>query len=334
MWAALALVLASATAPPVVALLPLRPLGAPPDVVHALEVTLRNELAQLPEARLASPTDVAAALKREPGCEMKVACAAAAAAHAGARQLIMGTTSQLGDSFMVDLKLIDSRSGQELRRATHPVSGSQEALIEKVREAAIHLLAPSRFVGALRVDVPGAAGAQLYLDGKPAGTLPLSQPLEGLSPGQHAIRVKDKTQETSTFVEVRFGRTTDAQLELGAAPVVAVPAAALPMAIATTGPRKPAWVRPAAIAAIGAGVASVVIGLAFNARAGSTGSGPSGVAPGSQLQSPKSPAITNGDQNANIARGFYLAAAVLAATGGGLLWWDVQTDSIGLTTHF
>src|SRR5438067_13057429 len=169
MWAALALVLASATAPPIVALLPLRPLGAPPDVVHALEVTLRNELAQLHEARLASAKDVAAALKREPECETKVACAAAAAAHAGARQLIMGTTSQLGDSFMVDLKLIDSRTGQELRRATHPVSGAQEALIEKVREAAIHLLAPPRLVGALRVNMPGAEGAQLFLDGKPAG---------------------------------------------------------------------------------------------------------------------------------------------------------------------
>ena len=334
MWAALALVLASATTAPVVALLPLRPLGAPPDVVHALEVTLRNELAQLPEARLASARDVAAALKREPGCETRVACAAAAAAHAGARLLIMGTTSQLGDSFMVDLKLIDSRSGQELRRATHPVSGSQEALIEKVREAAIHLLAPSRFVGALRVDVPGAAGAQLYLDGKHAGTLPLAQPLEGLAPGQHAIRVKDKTQETSTFVEVRFGRTTDAQLELGAAPVVAVPAAALPVAIATAAPRKPAWVRPAAIAAIGAGVASAVIGLAFNARGGSTAASSSNGVPVSQLQSPKAQAFSDGDQNASIARGFYFAAAVLAATGGGLLWWDVQTDSIGVTTHF
>ncbi|HYY53193.1 MAG TPA: hypothetical protein VE755_09985, partial [Myxococcales bacterium] len=286
------------------------------------------------EARLASAKDVAAALKREPGCETKVACAAAAASHAGARQLIMGTTSQLGDSFMVDLKLIDARSGQELRRATHPVSGAQEALIEKVREAAIHLIAPSRFVGALRVEVPGAAGAQLYLDGKPAGTLPLSQPLEGLAPGQHAIRVKDKTQETSTFVEVRFGRTTDAQLDLGAAPVVAVPAAALPVAIATGLPRKPAWVRPAAIAAIGAGVASAVIGVAFNARAGSTTSSSSAVAPASQLQGPKVQTFIDGDPNAGIARGFYLAAAVLAATGGGLLWWDVQTDSIGLTTHF
>ena len=34
------------------------------------------------------------------------------------------------------------------------------------------------------------------------------------------------------------------------------------------------------------------------------------------------------------ARGFYIAAAVLAATGGGLLWWDLHTDSVGVQTHF
>ena len=64
MLGALALVLASAAAPPVVALMPLRPLGAPPDLVQALEVTLRNELTQLQEVRLAQPKDVANALKR------------------------------------------------------------------------------------------------------------------------------------------------------------------------------------------------------------------------------------------------------------------------------
>src|SRR3989442_10716531 len=104
MWAAMALVLASSTAPPVVALLPLRPLGAPADVVHALEVTLRNELAHLQEARLVPAKEVLDALKREPDCEARIPCAAAAAAHLGARQLIVGTTSQLGDSFMIDLK--------------------------------------------------------------------------------------------------------------------------------------------------------------------------------------------------------------------------------------
>jgi hypothetical protein len=244
----------------------------------------------------------------------------------------MGTTSQLGDSFMMDLKLLESRTGQELRRVTHPVSGAQDALIEMVREAAVQLLAPQRFAGALRINAKGAEGAQLFLDGKPAGTLPLGQPLEGLSPGQHVVRVKDKAHEISTFVEVRFGRTTDAQIQFGAPPVVAVPAAALPVAISASAPRKPAWVRPVAVAALGAGVASAVIGAAFNARAGSPSS-PSAVG-SNQLTTRSAQGYADVNRDANLARGFYVAAAVLAAAGGGLLWWDLQADSIGVTTHF
>ena len=328
MLPALALVIASATAPPVVALMPLRPLGAPPDLVQALEVTLRNELTHLAEVRLAPAKEVAEALKREPGCESRIACAAAAAHHAGARQVIIGTTSQFGDSFMIDLKLLDARNGQELRRATHPVSGSPEALTEMVREAAVHLLAPGRFVGALRIDAAGAEGALLFVDGRPAGTLPLSAALEGLAPGQHVVRIKDKRQETSTFVEVRFARTTDAHIDLGAAPVVAVPAAALPSLVVAS-PRKPGWVRPAAIGAIGASVAAAVIGVALNARADSAQAALNGRVGGSQLG-----AYADIDRDTNLARGFYVAAAVLAATGGGLLWWDLNTDSLGLQTHF
>jgi hypothetical protein len=335
MWAALGLaVLATATPPPVVALMPLRPLGAPADMVHALEVTLRNELGQLQEARLAREADVAEGLKREPDCEAKVPCAAAAALHAGARHLIIGTTSQLGESFMIDLKLLDAKTGQELRRATHPVSGSQDALIEMVRETAVQLLAPARFVGSLRVDVPGAAGALLFVDGKPAGTLPLSDPLEGLTPGQHVVRVKDKAHETSTFVEVRFGRTTDAHIDLLATPVLAVPAAALPTPITAAPRRRPAWVRPVAVGAIGAAVASVVIGVAFHARAYSTASDLNTLAATNQLHTADVQGYSAVDRDTNLARGFYIAAAVLAAAGGGLLWWDLRADSAGIQTHF
>jgi hypothetical protein len=327
MLGALALVLASAAAPPVVALMPLRPLGAPPDLVQALEVTLRNELTQLQEVRLAQPKDVANALKREPGCETRIPCAAAAAHHAGARQLIVGTTSQFGDAFMIDLKLLDAKSGQELRRATHPVSGSQEAVIEMVREVAVKLMAPARYAGSLRIDAGGVEGALLFVDGKPVGALPLSAPMEGLAPGQHVVRIKDKDRETSTFVEVRFARTTEVRLELGAAPVVAVPAAALPSLVAAS-PRKPAWVRPAAIGAIGASVACAVLGVALHARADSAAS-LSGRPGPSQLGT-----VGDVDRDTNLSRGFYVAAAVLAATGGGLLFWDLSTDSVGLQTHF
>ncbi|HEY5678344.1 MAG TPA: hypothetical protein VIR81_16240, partial [Myxococcales bacterium] len=80
--------------------------------------------------------------------------------------------------------------------------------------------------------------------------------------------------------------------------------------------------RPAAIAALGAGVASAVVGIALQARADSTASDPT------------RRAIAGADGDANLARGFYVAAAVLAAAGGGLLWWDLHTDSLGVQTRF
>src|SRR5258708_718816 len=116
--------------PAAVAVLPLRALGAPAESAQALEKTLRNEVEMVPEARLVGREAVEAALQEEPECLARIACAAAAAARAGAQQLIVGTVSRLGDAFALDLKLVDARTGLELRRATHPMSGKQDALIE------------------------------------------------------------------------------------------------------------------------------------------------------------------------------------------------------------
>ena len=79
-------------------------------------------------------------------------------------------------------------------------------------------------------------------------------------------------------------------------------------------------------------MASAVIGAAFNARAGSS-STPS-AAGSNQLTTRSAQPYVDVNRDANLARGFYVAAAVLAAAGGGLLWWDLQVDSIGVTTHF
>ncbi len=336
MQVALAIFLAAGTvAPnrPVVALLPLRPLGVPADVVRALEVTLRNELSQLPEATLAPEKEFEAALKLEPDCEAKPACAAAAAAKAGAREFISGTTSQLGDSFMVDLKLVDAHTAQEVRRATYPVSGSQDALIEMLHEATVRLLAPARFVGALRVEVPGAPGASLFVDGKPAGTLPLVQPIEGLSPGQHTVRVEDgKAREMSTFVEVRFGKTTEARIDISAARAV-VPPAALPIVGAGT-PRRPAWVRPMAITALGLGAASLVAAVAFHVSAYATASDLNRREANNTLRPADLGSYGDVDRDTRIARGLYIAAAVLAAAGGGALYWDLRSDGASVQTKF
>lgn len=334
MLAAIACMLAAgAAAPssrPLVVLMPLRSLGVPADVVRALEVTLRNELAVLPEARLAAEKDLASVLKQEPDCESKIACEATAAARIGARELITGTTSQLGDSFMVDLKLVDARSAQELRRVTYPVSGSQDALIERLREAAVRLLAPERYVGALRIEVPGAPGAELFLDGRPAGKLPLPTAIEGLPPGQHTVRVADgQAREMSTFVQVRFGQTTEARIDLsGIATRAGVPSAALPQAGSGAFGARPAWVRPAAIAGLGAGVLTAAIGLVFHLKAYSIASDINQREARNALQPATIGSYSDVDRNTRLARGFYVTGALLAAAGGGLLYWDLRGASL------
>jgi len=163
----------------------------------------------------------------------------------------------------------------------------------------------------------------LFVDGKHSGTLPLAQPLEGLTPGQHVFASRTKARETSTFVEVRFGRMTDANLDLGAAPVVAVPAAALPEIVAAV-PRKPGWVRrrpsPRSRGHRQRGDRRRVPGARLAGRAC-----------GGNRQPAAGRSLTGSaevDRNASLARGFYVAAAVLVAAGGGLLWWDLQADAM------
>jgi hypothetical protein len=40
------------------------------------------------------------------------------------------------------------------------------------------------------------------------------------------------------------------------------------------------------------------------------------------------------NRDVNLARGFYVTAAVLGAAGGGLLWWDLHSDGLGVAGRF
>jgi hypothetical protein len=248
-----------------------------------------------------------------------------AVARAGARQFIEGTASQLGDSFMIDLKLVDAHSAQEIRRATHPVSGSQDALIDTLREAVVQLLAPARLVGAAMIDVPGYPGAQLFVDGKPAGTAPLEKPIEGLSPGPHTVRVvaEGRAQEASAFVDVRFGATTAVSIELQ--PLEAtVPAAALPAPGAEGSPRRP-WMRPTALGALGLAGVSALTAVIFHAKAYTTASDLNRREALNQLQPADRAAYDDVNRDTDLARGFYVTSAILAVAGAGLFYWDLRT---------
>jgi hypothetical protein len=318
---ALALLLASSDPARPTALLPLRGLGVSADVVGALELTLRNEVAQLPEAKLVPQKDLEAHLA--PGCSEKPHCAAGAAARSGARQLIVGTVSQLGDSYMIDLKLLDARSAQEQRRATHPVSGSPDALIETLRGAAVELLAPARFVGGLQIDVADAPGAAVFIDGKQVGVAPIKAPIQGLVPGQHTLRVVDKGRELSTFVEVRYGVVNRARVELGP---VRIQKSALPEVEsgAQAARAKPSWVRPAAGTALGLALVSAGVGAVLQARSSSGGTALEQGGSQTALIMPTGSLSSQGSHGTNLAPGFFAASAVLAVTGGALLYWDLR----------
>ena len=331
----LALVLAQSVAPrppaaqagkPSVALLPLRALGVPADVQRALQETLRNELVALPEATLVPETAVSAELAAEPDCQARIVCAAAAARRAGAETLILGTASQLGDAFLIDLKLVDTGSAQELRRATHPLTGSRDGLIETLRAAAVELLAPARYAGSLRIDVAGGAGAEIFVDGRPVGKAPLLSPVDALAPGKHTVRIEG-ARDQSTFVEVAFGKLSSVRIDGQRLPsAVAAPlAAALPAAVLQPAPRV-GWARPAAYAGLGLAVVAAVIGVTYHARAYATASDLNRREQQNQLSQSDLGAYGKVDVDVNRARGFYLAAAALGAAGSGLLLWDLNTE--------
>ena len=326
----------------VVALLPLRGLGVQPEAVAALETTLRNEVGALPEVSLAPPEQLAAALQREADCASRVACGAAAAARAGAQRFVAGTVSELGDAYMVDLKLVDARSGQELRRVTRPVSGRQELLIELLRAAAVELLAPARFVGRLSVQLLAAEqmgpAPQLFLDGKLVGPLPLPAPIESVSPGQHTLRVtKDGFRDATLFVEVRYDRTTEAHVDLARGSLAGVaflklqdaPAPARPPAPASAvapAPQRSPWLKIAGWSGVVLGVVSAVVGVALHAKAYATAGELNRKEQNLQLQTSDLTLYDGVDREVSAARALYLFGALVGGGGAAVLLYDHHAD--------
>ena len=343
-------------------LYPLRSLGLAPESGQALEASLRNELASMPEVKLVERAAVEASLQaeRDPDCLARLSCAASAAARAGAQQLVSGTVSGLGDAVLVDLKLVDARSGQELRRVTHPINGKQDQLIELLHAAAVELLAPARYTGRLRVSLvrpsgDGAApapvpseearGATLFIDGREVAKLPLDKAIEGLAPGQRALRVsKEGFRDATMFVEIRFERTTEALIDLprGALTVVAflradqpspatAPAASVaapPLAVGSA-PLEPrgVWMKIAGWSGLGLGVVSAGVGLALHLKAYQTSSTLNARYAADTLDGPDDQSLyTDVNTEVDAARVLYSIGAVLAAGGGGLLLYDHHLD--------
>ena len=125
------------------------------------------------------------------------------------------------------------------------------------------LLAPEQLYGSISV-LTDLVGAQVTLDGKPAGKTPLARPLAKQSLGKHRLRVEAKGYlPFDEEVEVRFQKTSRVVVRLAAEqPVV------------STGPRRtevrdaetPWWTSNWAY--IGASVGALAIGAVIGWQLG------------------------------------------------------------------
>jgi hypothetical protein len=193
-------------------------LGIEPELVARLETLFRMELDRLDKQPLPNRRDIDRALPadlKECGGEDK--CLAAIGKKLGVDVVITGTVGAMGDTYVLNIKAVDTSSAKQLQRIqSEPLRGSPDELIDSVRVAAYKLLAPQQLYGAIQVQTD-LVGAEVALDGKSLGKTPLQslgliarQPL-----GKHRLHVEAKGYAPfDEDVDVRFQKVSQVVVRL------------------------------------------------------------------------------------------------------------------------
>jgi len=315
-----------------VAIEPLKSLGSDQEIVNRLEAILRHEV---PRLRGVGYKECPVEADR---CGDDVSCLAKRGGVCGVEKMVFGTVATLGQSHVLDLKLIDVRTRSEERRHTQTLAGDEAVLIEGVRVAATRLIVPEQYLGSLEVRFE-RVGAKVYVDGVEAGTTPLGT-ISNLQPGPHQLRiVLSGAQEFARPVEVAFGRLTlvnlslkgtilDAKIETP--PTIVTEPATQPVVMAKRGPSL--FMTSGIAAAAAGGLALAAGGAAFGLFAINYLQMSSMLEPrgetGKQDPKPEFAADYKNlyDQNYvawNLAIPLSAVGAVVALIGGGLITWDL-----------
>ncbi|MEO1170428.1 MAG: PEGA domain-containing protein [Myxococcota bacterium] len=195
-------------------------LGSTEETVAATERVLNAEFAKLlgagfrtlDDLRAVSP-GVASALD---ACDGSPTCLLEIVAAVGWDGLLLGNLAGLGEERVINLRHISARNGETLGSQAVQASGDERELIVQIRGAAVQLLAPERYVGTVRFDVP-APGIQVIVDGELIGSSPLARPERELSVGRHAVEASGEGRVPfSEMVEVRYGETRTITIDLPA----------------------------------------------------------------------------------------------------------------------
>lgn len=209
-----------------VALVGLDSLGMDAERVSRLETLFRVEIDRLSAVEMPAVRAVRKVRSRPEhrNCGSESKCLISIGKALGVDVVVAGNVAALGDAYVVNIKAIEVASGNELARvASEPLRGNPDDLIENVRVAAYRLLDPAALLGSINV-LADIEGAEIVLDGKPAGKTPLAAPLGNVSVGHHQLEVNARGY--SPFrekVDVEFQKTTRVVVSLsGKAPIAPV----------------------------------------------------------------------------------------------------------------
>ncbi len=241
------------------ALLRIEPLGLEPELVIRLEALFRLELERLEGVTLPTGHEVDKAAAGDAalrGCTSEPECLTGIGKKLGVAYMVSGTVGALGDSYVINLKLVEVASGKEIRRIEEPLSGSPDELIEAVRVAAYRLWAPDKLKGSIAILVD-VTGAEVFLDGKQLGKTPLAQPVANLAVGKHSLRIAARGySDFLQDVDVRFQKSTQVVVSLQRASVVpGGPPGGAPLRAAPVPWYSSTW------GYVGLGVAAVALGV-------------------------------------------------------------------------
>ncbi len=204
-----------------VALTPLVSMTEGSKGIAKLEEQVSNGLAGVSGFSLVPPVELKKALKKAKrpeleACEGDAHCLAEVGRLVGATLVVAGDVNELAEGSVVYLKVVDVVSEREIGSTTAILDGASTA--GEARAAAVRLLAPKTYLGAVQLDVD-VHNAILYVDGQKVTRTP-GKPMM-LSVGAHALRVThEQYRDWVRFVDVKFDETIPLSVNLKAFPVI------------------------------------------------------------------------------------------------------------------
>jgi len=168
--------------------------GAPPDVAETLTQVVTEQAGHTPGFTAISQAELGSLLgverqKQLLGCGDQ-SCLAEIGGALGARLVLTGSLGKVGESYVLQLQLLDTQKAQIKARESRTITGPQSELLMAARDLTNRVLTgnPLDTTGKIKFAIT-PPGAKVVIDGKLAGTAPLASPVR-LEQGTHRVHVE------------------------------------------------------------------------------------------------------------------------------------------------